>query len=98
MAKTLSQRNQERHPILRFMTKGFLMVIFCYDRHNVTQERPSTMTQTNPKQSVVVAPSILSADFSRLGEEIQALIKRVPIGFMSMLWMAGSCRTSPLAP
>src|SRR4028118_1266407 len=31
------------------------------------------MTQTNPTKSIVIAPSILSADFSRLGEEIQAV-------------------------
>jgi ribulose-phosphate 3-epimerase len=31
------------------------------------------MTQTQSKDSIVVAPSILSADFSRLGEEIRAV-------------------------
>jgi ribulose-phosphate 3-epimerase len=31
------------------------------------------MTQTQSPKSIVVAPSILSADFSRLGEEIQAV-------------------------
>ncbi|MBW4679670.1 MAG: ribulose-phosphate 3-epimerase [Microcoleus vaginatus WJT46-NPBG5] len=33
------------------------------------------MTQTPSSKSIVVAPSILSADFSRLGEEIQAVDK-----------------------
>jgi hypothetical protein len=31
------------------------------------------MTQTQSKKPIVVAPSILSADFSRLGEEIRAV-------------------------
>jgi ribulose-phosphate 3-epimerase len=31
------------------------------------------MTQTNSKNSIMIAPSILSADFSRLGEEIKAV-------------------------
>ena len=31
------------------------------------------MTQTTSNKSTVVAPSILSADFSRLGEEIRAV-------------------------
>jgi len=33
------------------------------------------MSQNGSKKSIVVAPSILSADFSRLGEEIQAVDK-----------------------
>ncbi len=33
------------------------------------------MTQTQSKKPIVVAPSILSADFSRLGEEVQAVDK-----------------------
>ncbi|MBD1936354.1 ribulose-phosphate 3-epimerase [Microcoleus sp. FACHB-68] len=33
------------------------------------------MTQTPSSKSIVIAPSILSADFSRLGEEIQAVDK-----------------------
>lgn len=31
------------------------------------------MTQNNSKKSIMIAPSILSADFSRLGEEIKAV-------------------------
>lgn len=31
------------------------------------------MTQTQPEKPIVIAPSILSADFSRLGEEISAV-------------------------
>jgi ribulose-phosphate 3-epimerase len=31
------------------------------------------MTLNNPKNSIMIAPSILSADFSRLGEEIKAV-------------------------
>lgn len=30
------------------------------------------MTQTTSKKQVVISPSILSADFSRLGEEVKA--------------------------
>ncbi len=33
------------------------------------------MTQTSPSKPIVIAPSILSADFSRLGEEISAIDK-----------------------
>ncbi len=38
-----------------------------------TQENPYAMTQTSASKPIVVAPSILSADFSRLGEEITAV-------------------------
>lgn len=33
------------------------------------------MTQTQPKKPIVIAPSILSADFSRLGDEVRAVDK-----------------------
>ncbi|MGH8000497.1 MAG: ribulose-phosphate 3-epimerase, partial [Brasilonema sp.] len=33
------------------------------------------MTQTQSKKPIVIAPSILSADFSRLGDEIRAIDK-----------------------
>lgn len=34
---------------------------------------PPTMTKTESKKPIVIAPSILSADFSRLGEEVRAV-------------------------
>jgi ribulose-phosphate 3-epimerase len=37
------------------------------------QENSSAMVQTQSNKSVVIAPSILSADFSRLGEDVQAV-------------------------
>lgn len=37
-----------------------------------TPESLLTMTQTTSKKQVVISPSILSADFSRLGEEVKA--------------------------
>ena len=36
-------------------------------------ENPLTMTQNLSQKPIVIAPSILSADFSRLGEEINAI-------------------------
>ena len=35
-------------------------------------------------QELVIAPSILSADFSKLGEEVRAVAAAGPIGFISM--------------
>ena len=44
---------------------------------------------------IVVAPSILSADLLRLGEEVAgSRCRPAPIGSISMSWTAGSCRTS----
>ena len=33
---------------------------------------------------VMIAPSVLSADFTRLGEEVRAVERQEPIGSMSM--------------
>lgn len=39
-----------------------------------------------------LCPSILSADFNRLGEQIQTLEKQELNGFTLMLWMEILCR------
>lgn len=39
-----------------------------------------------------LCPSILSADFNRLGEQIKTLEKRGSNGFILMLWMVILCR------
>ena len=46
----------------------------------------------------LIAPSILAADFARLGEEVETVLKRVPILCTLMLWIITMCQTSPSAP
>ena len=36
---------------------------------------------------IIIAPSILSADFARLGEEVEHVLGAVLIGFILMLWI-----------
>jgi ribulose-phosphate 3-epimerase len=50
------------------------LLIYCYNAYrNRTHLNPLAMTQTPSDKPIVIAPSILSADFSRLGEEVRAV-------------------------
>ena len=42
---------------------------------------------------LLIAPSILAADFARLGEEVRASMPPAPTGSMSTSWTATSCPT-----
>lgn len=44
-------------------------------------------------QTIRIAPSILSADFAKLGEEVRNVEQEAPTGFMWTRWTAASCRT-----
>ena len=45
---------------------------------------------------VIIAPSVLSADFSKLGDEIESVVNVGLTGFISMSWTATSYQTSHL--
>ena len=43
------------------------------------------------KGAVKLAPSILAADFARLGEQVRKRRRPGPTGYMSMSWMDTLC-------
>ena len=51
----------------------------------------------NRKRRSKLAPSILAADFARLGEQVGEAERRGPTGSMSTLWTAILSRTFPWA-
>ena len=47
---------------------------------------------------IIIAPSILLPIYGGSARKFARSIRLAPIGFTSMSWMGGSCRTSRLAP